>query len=318
MSFKDIKGQSRAVSFLENSIANRRISHAYIFYGPKSVGRKLAAVNFAKALNCLSLSAVPCDSCASCKKIDASSHPDVSVLKVKADSYSIKIDDIRTLIRDIALKPYEARKKVYLIDGANSLTEEAANAILKTLEEPPTDSVLILITERLWGLLPTIVSRSQVVKFFALAVETVKDVLVNHYGIDNTRAHVLACLSSGGIEEALMYQDDKFFEKRRLFIDAIVNKAFFNWDFDRTSREDFKWYLNIMLTWYFDILRYKVGIFSESETVNIDRKDTIKAESKKISFEKLDGAIKQIISTATFLEQNANPKLAMAVLGAMI
>ena len=111
MSFKDIQGQDRAVSFLRGSVASGRIAHAYIFYGPRGVGKKLAALEFAKALNC-AVAGQACDECVSCRKINSASHPDVMVIAPREGAQSIKIDDIRGLSRDISLKPYDARKKV--------------------------------------------------------------------------------------------------------------------------------------------------------------------------------------------------------------
>ena len=184
MSFDGIKGQDRAVSFLKGSISGGRIAHAYIFYGARGVGKKLSALEFAKAVNCASPGERPCRLCPSCAKIGSSSHPDVSVITPAAGSQSLGIDGIRSLISDISLKPYEARKKIYIIDEADSLTEEASNALLKTLEEPPTDSVIILIAEKLQHILPTIISRSQTVRFFALAAETVERILVKDRGLE--------------------------------------------------------------------------------------------------------------------------------------
>ena len=112
----------------------------------------LTALNFAKALTCKDVvSSEPCGECPSCKKIDSMTHPDVFILRAEKEGSSIKIDDVRQLIKDIYLKPFEAKKKVYIIDGAEDMKHEAANALLKTLEEPPTDSILILITDNLRG-----------------------------------------------------------------------------------------------------------------------------------------------------------------------
>lgn len=318
MSFEGIKGQDRAVSFLKGSLASGRIAHAYIFFGPKGVGKMLAAVNFAKALNCQATAGgKPCGSCASCKKIDASSHPDVFTVRPLEGAASIKIDDIRALIGDVGLKPYEAKKKVYIIDETNALTDEAANALLKTLEEPPTDSVLILIVERLSMLLPTIVSRSQVVKFFALATDKVCEVLMTR-GIDAKKARILAGLSSGSVGEALKYSDEKFFEARSGIIKALAGRTFFDREFDKVSRAELRAQLNIVLTWYRDIMIAKALGVSGAELVNIDERQAILDEAENIGFDALDRIVKQIISTCAYLEQNANPKLAMAALGVMI
>ena len=316
MSFDDIKGQERAVSFLKNSIALQRIANAYIFCGSEGIGKRLAALNFAKAINCpRPIGESGCDSCPSCAKIASLNHPDVFLASPEKTGGSVKIDDIRAIIEDVGLKPYEAKKKVYIIDEANSLTEEAANALLKTLEEPSADATLILITESPAGLLPTIRSRCQVVKFFALDCAIVKEILMKDHGLDEVMAHVLANISCGRMSQALRFKDGDFFRKRESMINALSSDAFSDLDFDKTSKIDLKALLDIMLIWYRDIMVTKTG---DRGVVNIDKMDLISRASEKIGFDKLDNVIRRIISTQIYLDQNANPKLAMAALGLVL
>ena len=337
VSFKDIKGQDSAINFLKGSLKTGRISHAYIFLGPRGVGRKLTALNFAKALNCLSEDGdAPCGpsvnsgfdpeqrrriegcgQCVSCKRIEASNHPDVLLIKKDGAERSreIKIDSIREVIRLAGLKPYEAKKKVFIIDDSASMNAESSNALLKTLEEPPANSIFILIAESLDSLLATIVSRCTVVKFFPLGRNEVKEILKKIYDVDEKKAHILSCISSGMLGEALRFKDESFFEKRSGAIKALQDKTFFDSDFEELSREDLQVYLDIMLTWYRDILVAKSGYKKESILVNIDKLEDIINEAKETKFEFLYEIIKEIISTGYFLEQNANPKLAMSVLG---
>lgn len=321
MSFEDIRGQDRAISFLKGSIESGRMSHAYIFYGPGGIGKKLVAMNFAKALNCLggASEARPCDACVPCRKADSFNHPDILLLKPEKEGGSIAIDDIRTLIRDANLKPYESKKKFYIIDEANGMKEEAASALLKTLEEPPSDSVFILIVENLRKLLATIVSRSQVVKFFPLSINEVKDILVKDHDVEPSKAHLLSHLSAGRLGDALEYADEEFFSKREKVLAALAERTFFESDFDKLSKGDLKIYLSILLTWYRDILISKTlsaeGQPEGPELINIDRKDIILAEAARVGFDSVELMIRRIVSTYSFLEQNANPKLAMAALG---
>ncbi|EFK94955.1 DNA polymerase III delta prime subunit, partial [sediment metagenome] len=218
VSFGDIRGQDRALSFLRGVLAGGRISHAYIFHGPVGVGKMLTAMNFAKAANCLAEGARPCDACVPCRKADSSNHPDISLIKPGKEGGSVTVDDIRALIKDASLKPYEAQKKFYIIDEADGMKEEAANAFLKTLEEPPSDSVFILVAENLRRLPATIVSRSQTVKFFALRTDEVREILIKYHGIEPARAHLLSVLSSGRPGDALKYADEEFFAKREKVI----------------------------------------------------------------------------------------------------
>lgn len=312
MSFKNIKGQDSAINFLKGAVSDQRIAHAYIFLGPEGVGRRMTALNFAKALNCGKKDAEPCDSCPSCRKIDSGTHPDVFMVTPEEDETAIKIQRVRGLIDSIGLKPYEGRKKVYIIDDAGAMTQEAANAFLKTLEEPPPDSILILLAQDLNLLLPTITSRAQILKFFPLAAEKAKDILQKEYGMDEASAHILSNLSSGRIGEALKYRDEHFLEKRARIIKNLIDKSFL--DFDETPKADLKMCLNVMLTWYRDLLVAGVSPEGNFRPINIDRLDDIKTQARKYGYAKINEIIKNIISTDYFLGQSANPKLAMAAL----
>lgn len=318
MSFTKIKGQDSATRFLKGSIENSRVGHAYIFLGPKGVGKRLAAANFAKALNCLEpAGGDACDSCISCRKIDNSNHPDVFFVKPEKEGGAVKIDNIRDLIKDINLKPYEGRKKFYVVDSADSMTQEASNALLKTLEAPPSDAVIVLIVENLNMLFSTIVSRSQVVRFFPLGVEEVQNILIKEYSTDGTEARILAHLSSGKLGEALKYKDEKVFSRRSGLIDGLLKRTLFDLDLDKAVKEDLRAYLDIMLTWYRDILAAKAGSGPEM-LINIDKKDLIMNEASALGIDYLDSVINQIMLTSAYLGQNANAKLAMSVLAAKI
>ncbi|MBI5144122.1 MAG: DNA polymerase III subunit delta' [Candidatus Omnitrophica bacterium] len=316
MSFKDIKGQDSAIRFLNGALENNRVSHAYIFLGPSGVGKKLTALNFAKALNCKSETR-PCDNCISCKKINNLNHPDIFLLKQDEKSLSIKIDKVREMIWSIGLKPYEGKKKVYIIDGADFMTQESSNALLKTLEEPPSESVLILIAEDLGTLFRTIVSRSQIVRFFPLRTEAIEEILVKVYKIDSVKAHILSHLACGSLGNALEFKDEGLFDKRSALLAGLSNNTFFDSDFDGVSKDDLKLYLGLMLAWYRDILITKIGL-GDSALINIDRIDAIVSQAKRLDYDHIDSAIREVISTTAFLDQNANAKLAMGALGMKI
>ncbi|MDD5496454.1 MAG: DNA polymerase III subunit delta' [Candidatus Omnitrophica bacterium] len=315
MSFENIRGQDRAIAFLKGAIENKKVSHAYIFLGMRGVGRKLAALNFAKMMNCSALEGTePCDRCVSCRKIDEANHPDIFVIKSEKENGSIGIDKMRDVINNIGLKPYEARKKVYIVDGAEAMTQDASNALLKTLEEPPTDSVLILIAEDLARLFRTIISRSQVVRFSPLDKSLIEGILRSDHSADEKEARVLSCLSSGSLGRALKFLDEDFDDKRSTVIDGIFKRTFFDSDFEGVSRDDFRIYLDIILTLYRDMLAVKAGA-GEEALINADRAGRIRKEADNLSPEHIDEVIKQVILTQSFFDQNANAKLAMSVLG---
>lgn len=318
VSFKDIKGQDRAIRSLKTALGSEKAAHAYLFFGPSGVGKKLAALEFARALNCEARTEDgSCGLCVPCKKIAASNHPDVFIMKPEKDASSISIDQVRGLIRVLALKAYEGKRKVCIVEDAHLMKHEAQNALLKTLEEPPADSCLILLTHDIALLFPTIQSRCQGVKFFPLAADEVKSILIKEHKTDGARAHVVSRLSSGSLGEAIRLKDDAFFTKRSRIVKSLAAGTFFDSDFDGASKSDIRAYLNILLTWYRDVLIAKAGDDAGmSSIINIDEKESILAEARRMEFDELEAMIERIISTGVFLDQNANPKLAMAALSA--
>ena len=239
------------------------------------------------------------------------------MLKPQIEGGAIKIDDIRRLIKDIYLKPFEAKKKVYIIDEVQDMKHEAANALLKTLEEPPTDSVLILVTDNLKALFHTIVSRSQVVRFYPLKPDEIRDILIKQHSLDENKAHVLSSLSCGRLTQAIEYKDEDIFQKREMLINSVCKKSFLDLNFDNVPKEKLKLYLDILLSWFRDILSAKAGA-DDSMLINIDKINLISKEEKRLSFEYLEDVINNIILTLSYLDQNANAKLAMSVLSLKI
>jgi len=316
VSFKDIKGESAAISFLKNAVSGGRVAGAYIFLGPSGCGKKLTAVNFAKLLNCSAhAEGEPCEKCASCIKINSSQHPDVLVLEKEEKKAEFGIDIVFEAIRSVALKPYEARKKVYIIDDADLMSEPAQNAVLKTLEEPPQDVVLILMVEDIQTMPATIKSRSQIVKFFPMPSADIEKILINDHAISAKDASILARLSLGSMGRALQNSRDGFLEKRVRVIDALRSRKIFDSDFEKMKRGDFVGYLDIMLSWYRDVLVTKACAGKDVDILNIDRTDEINREAKRLSFEYLDSAVNAVVDAKEHLNRNANPKLAMSVLG---
>lgn len=177
MSWSAIVGQPMAVRLLRQAITFNKVAHAYLFVGPQGVGKRLTAMELAKSLNCLSprSDGSACDSCVSCRKIAAEppTHPDLVV--VMPDGRFIKTDQMRELQSEMYARPTEGRARVAIIDGAERLNAEAGNRVLKLLEEPPPFAVFVLLTHNLAGVLPTIVSRCQIVNFPPLASEEVAD-----------------------------------------------------------------------------------------------------------------------------------------------
>jgi DNA polymerase-3 subunit delta' len=192
-----IIGQENAVQRLQKTLASGRLAQAYLFYGPKGTGKKLTALQFTKALYCPTLPAVACDTCSVCHKIALGNHPDVMVLS--PEGASIKIEDIRTMQQRLSYKPYENRRTTIVIDGCEYLTPPAANALLKTLEEPPEQALLLLLTGKKDALPLTILSRCQMVPFRALAAAHICTIL-EQQGLDPATARIAAPLVEGSLD----------------------------------------------------------------------------------------------------------------------
>jgi DNA polymerase-3 subunit delta' len=194
MAFCEVLGQERAIKMLQKALVGERLAHAYLFYGPSGVGKKLAACQFIKALYCSATSPDACGACAACRKITDGNHPDV--VWVTAEETSIKIDQVRTIQHRLSYKPYEQQRSTVVFDGCEKLTLPAANALLKTLEEPPANTLLLLLTGHKDALPVTIVSRCQLVPFVPLTAAHLYTIFTRH-GMEPESARLAAALAEG-------------------------------------------------------------------------------------------------------------------------
>ena len=203
MSFRDIYGHEKKIEIIQKTLAKKRIGHAYLFSGISAVGKRTLALEFIKALNCEKVDSLynSCSECVSCRKIQRESHPDIFLLK--ADGQFIRIDAIREIQKRIKCKPLEARMRAFIIDDADKMNDQAANALLKMLEEPSPSNILILVTARPYALPSTILSRCQHMRFNPLSSEIVAKFLIQQMGMDKQRALLLAALSGGSIGNAM-------------------------------------------------------------------------------------------------------------------
>jgi len=218
--FKNILGQQKAVLSLQAQLRTNRIAQAYLFAGPEGVGRKKTAIEVAKALNCRDKEQIePCDECPSCRKIDKNIHPDVhlidfawqaGLLEEKPEQQTqIKIDVIRDIQREISLKRFEGNYKVFIIDQAEKMSQSAMNCLLKTLEEPPENSLLILVTTSQDMLTQTIISRCQIIKFNRLMDSIIHKILTEKFNL-STNLDRITKFANGSVAKA---SSEDFIEK---------------------------------------------------------------------------------------------------------
>ncbi len=190
------------VDILLRAIDRERLPHAMIFAGPQGVGKRTLALLLAQRLNCLQpLDGAACNSCVSCRKIEAETHPDVRV--IEPDGAFIKIDQVRALIQEIAYQPYEGNYRVAVLDNSDQMRQEAANCLLKTLEEPASRSFIILVTARPYFLLGTILSRARLLQFGPIPEDSIEEYLVRRASRSSDDARLAAVLSNGSLGMAL-------------------------------------------------------------------------------------------------------------------
>jgi len=325
-----IIGQKKAISLLQRSLETESLAHAYLFTGPAHVGKMTLAVNLAQAINC-EADEPPCGQCDSCRKIASFKHADVQVIGLEsgdsAESKSrteISVDRIRHIQHSASLPPFEGRHKVFIIDEAEFLSIEAANALLKTLEEPEGRMVFILLTVDK-NLLPiTVVSRCQQIELFPLPVGEIRDALNRNWGVEPEKAAQLARLSRGCMGWAVSAAlDDSLMQQRTEWLDGLLDVieadcedrfAYSTQLASQFSQNRGAVYerLNLWLDWWRDLLLVKAGLVND--VTNSDRLDELNGMAKGRSLSRIRAFIGDIQAAGEQLRQNANPRLVLEVL----
>jgi len=210
MAFKEIVGQKQAIEVLRRAINENKLSQNYLFVGPEGVGKRLTAISFVQALNCKIEPLEGCGECDICKSIEKLSYPDLFYLKPEGQWY--KIQQIRDIRKEAYVKPYISNWKVFILDDAHQLRAEGANALLKILEEPPEHTLFILIAYRPELLLPTIISRSQIISFSYLSYDEVWQIIKDK--VPEDKLEILVNLSQGSVGKALFWGEENNWTKR--------------------------------------------------------------------------------------------------------
>jgi DNA polymerase-3 subunit delta' len=290
-------GQTRAVSLLQRSLEVDSLAHAYLFVGPAHVGKMTLALNLAQALNCEAVEP-PCGQCLS--------------------------DQIRQLQHSANLPPFEGRCKVFIIDGVEMLSTEAANCLLKTLEEPVDKVVFILLTTNERLLPATVISRCQRVELLPLAATEVETALEKNWGVEPQKAELLATLSRGCLGWAVSIAfDDGLLRQRAERLDKLLDIVAGDYE-ERfayaarlatqfgQNRGEVQAILDLWRDWWRDLLLVMVG---RSDTVtNIDRLATLSEMAKDYNLAQVRAFINNIRAAGDQLKQNANPRLVLEVL----
>ena len=317
-SARHVIGHEWAVLSLDRVVADNRPAHAYLISGPPHIGKATLAQSLALALNCQAHNtARPCGQCRSCQLIAAGKHPDVQL--IEPEGAHVKIDQVRALQHDLALRPVEGRYRVAIFDQFETATTEAQNALLKTLEEPPDYVVLIVLAADPEALLPTIVSRCQQIMLRPLTMTQVREGLIETWGVAADRAEVLAHLSGGRLgwavtaasDPAILQDRDRYLADLLLLLksDRVTR---FDYADKVTRKGDVREALDLWRTWWRDVMLTASG--SSAEMVNIDRVEQIHALAQQMDIQQAQTAAEACGRALWQIDHNVTARLVLEVL----
>lgn len=319
--FDSIVGHKEIIAHLQNAIRLGKVSHAYILGGESGSGKKHLAMLFAMALQCEKKGTDPCMECPSCKKAVSGNHPDIIRITHEKPN-SIGIEEIREqLINDVAIKPYSSPYKIYIVNEAQKMTLQAQNALLKTIEEPPSYAVILLLTDNVDALLPTITSRCVTLSLKPVGDQKVKEYLVSHMHISEYEAQVHASFAQGNIGKALQIAQSedfaglcenvlrilKYSNEMELYeLVGMIRKM-------SEEKQNVLEYLELFLLWFRDVLLFKAtqevdGLIFKQEL------KFIKEQANRCSYEGLEDNIEAIGKAKSRLKANVNFDLVMELL----
>ncbi|MCI8633333.1 MAG: DNA polymerase III subunit delta' [Lachnospiraceae bacterium] len=319
-SFSAILGHEGPKAHLKAATASGQLGHAYLLEGIRGIGKKTLTDAFVKALLCQHRSedGESCGSCAACRSFDHHNHPDVKRIAPAEDKNSISVKQIREeLIKDINICPYDSLRKVYIIEAADKLTIEAQNAMLKTLEEPPTYGIIVLLAESSTSFLPTVLSRCVRISLQPLNQALIGDWLQKR-GIPKEKANMAAAFAQGAPGQALqLCENEEFEEIRRAVFDFLaripeasqleVMRGQQLWEKYKSAQDKL---FSFMLVWYRDILVYQ-ETGEPGRLLCSDQTRTICGLAAYYSSEKLIQIVETILDIDKKLKANANPALAI-------
>ena len=312
-------GQDKLLSLLNYSLETDAIAHAYLLVGPQHVGKGTLAVNVAQALNCEG-PARPCGECSACRRIVEGKHADVTRLGLDSKT-EIGIDDIRALQRLASLPPYEGQYKVFIIDDAEYLSTEAANSLLKILEEPPQRVVWLLLAAEEERMLPTVISRCQRLELRPVRPELIRETLINSYDVAPDKARLLAQLCRGcpGWALSAMANNDILeqrsqriaklsslltakLEQRFAYAQELAGQL-------SQRRRDAAETIRTWLDWWRDLMLIKGGC--GEAIINTDYGTTLEEQARRLSLGEIEKYLADLCLLQEHIARNVNPRLAL-------
>ena len=319
--FHDILGHEQIIAHLQNAIEEDKVSHAYIFTGPEASGKMMLAEAFAMALQCEGEGKRPCLECRSCRQAADHNQPDIIYVSHEKPN-TIGVDDIRTQINnDIDIKPYSSRYKVYIVDEAQKMNQQAQNALLKTIEEPPAYAIILLLTTNADSFLQTILSRCITLHLKAVKEDKIKEYLMKHYQIPDYQADICAAFSQGNVGKAIQLASSEEFGELKASVLQLMKRLE---DIDlyemtgavkqiaeyKLSVND---YFDLMMIWFRDVLYLKAtnvvdGLIFKDEVYDI------KKQAAKRSYQGIETILEALEKAKIRLNANVNFDLVIELL----
>lgn len=317
----DLTGHEWAVDMLQKHIIHGTTRHAYLFSGPPGLGRRTLALRFAQALNCPTpvAAGIPCRRCRDCQQIEAMRHADLTIVQSEAEGGILKVDQIREARKTLTLKPYMSKYRVALFLRFHEANDNAANALLKTLEEAPSYAVLILTADNAEQLLPTILSRCEVLRLRPLPIEEVQREL-GMRGLENSRAKLIAHISGGRMGYAIrLIENDALLEKREERLNDLLAllpasrvEKFAYADKLARDKETMRQTISFWLSYWRDVMLRTVQ--AETPLVNVDRNLEIEDLAGRMDLSSARSMVGGLEDALEKLERNVNPRLLAEVL----
>ena len=317
MAFADIIGHERQLLTLRSALVSGRLHHGYFFVGPDGVGKRTVATALAKAVHCLENDDDFCGRCVNCARISDGNHPDVRLIEPLAGKKEISIQQIRDLERELNYQSFTGKRKIAIIDPSILLNLASQNALLKTLEEPPTDSLIVLVAANAGGLLPTVRSRCLRLAFAPLARSQVAGFLQTKLAMSAGDAEFLAAMSMGSIGAAVNLDKDELIEKRRTWAGMLSSlkpgdhqAAMSAAEALSANREDLLRFLKWSESWYRDMLILRVSEKAD-DLVNLDMQEQIRQQSVSNGTDGALNALSRIADAAAGIQRNLNRRMVL-------
>lgn len=322
-SFKDVVGHKNIIKYIQNAVAADAVSHAYILNGERGSGKKLLANLFAMSLQCENREedGDACGKCRSCKQAMNGNQPDI-IRVTHEKPNSISVDDIREQVNnDIVIRPYSSKYKVYIIADADMLTVQAQNALLKTIEEPPSYAVIMLLTENAETLLPTIRSRCVMMKLRNIKDQLVKKYLMEQMQVPDYKADVCVAFAQGNMGKAIMLANSEYFSEikeeavhlLRNIDDMTVPELMEAVKKCMLYKLEINDYFDIIAIWYRDVLIYK-ATRNVDRVVFSDQMKYIKERARKSSYEGIENILDALEKAKARMKANVSFELIMELL----